>query len=87
MWHVEWAKQAQKKFNKLEDIIQDKILEFLENTLEKYAHPTQRGEPLSGDQSGLWRYRVGDYRIVCLIQDEKLMITVINVGHRRDIYQ
>jgi mRNA interferase RelE/StbE len=45
------------------------------------------GEPLVGNFQGYWRYRVGDYRIVCELQDKELLILVIEVGHRKDVYQ
>ena len=63
------------------------ILNWIEKNLEGCSNPRLFGKPLSGDRKGQWRYRVGDYRIITLIQDNKLIILVIAIGHRRDIYK
>jgi mRNA interferase RelE/StbE len=48
--------------------------------------PRRFGRPLTGDLKGLWRYRVGDYRIVAAIEDNRFVVLVVTVGHRRDVY-
>ncbi|MBE3061911.1 MAG: type II toxin-antitoxin system RelE/ParE family toxin, partial [Cutibacterium acnes] len=45
------------------------------------------GKPLTGDLSGLWRYRIGDYRLICTLNDDRLIILALSIGHRRDIYR
>lgn len=87
MWQLEWTKQAQKKLNKLGVPVKKRILIYLDETIEQCSHPTQRGEPMTENKAGLWRYRVGDYRIICKIEDHRLMIIVLNVGHRKDVYK
>jgi mRNA interferase RelE/StbE len=49
--------------------------------------PRQLGKALTGDKGGLWRYRIGDYRAICKLEDEKLIVLVLDLGHRREIYR
>jgi mRNA interferase RelE/StbE len=60
---------------------------FLRERLEPAINPRQCGKPLRGEKRDLWRYRVGDYRLTCDIQDEKVIVLVLEVGHRKDIYR
>ncbi len=62
------------------------IVEWLEKHLKDTDNPRQFGKPLSANRKGQWRYRVGDYRIIAKIEDDKLIILVIAIGHRRDIH-
>jgi len=79
---------ADRDLDKLDPQHARRILRFL---LERVAHldnPRSLGEPLQGQRLGeFWRYRVGDYRLVCSIQDDRLLVLVVKVGHRRDIYR
>ena len=50
-------------------------------------NPRQWGKPLHGEKQGLWRYRVGHYRLICDIQDERVIVLVLEVGHRKDVYR
>lgn len=87
MYHVEFIKSVKKSFSKLDKYTQIILLNWIEKNLEGCVNPRLFGKPLSGDRKGQWRYRVGDYRIITLIQDNKLIILVIAIGHRRDIYK
>jgi mRNA interferase RelE/StbE len=51
------------------------------------SYPRQRGKALTANLSGLWRYRVGDYRVICQIEDERLVVLVVGLSHRRDVYR
>lgn len=62
-------------------------IDWLDDRIENCKNPRHFGEPLRGDLAGLWRYRVGDYRIICEIQDEKMVVIALAVGHRREVYQ
>ena len=62
-------------------------MNFLEQRLAKQSDPRQLGGPLTGELKGLWRYRVSDYRILCEFKNNELLILVVAVGHRRDIYE
>ena len=65
--------------------VQARILEFLQTRLPR--DPRRIGDALQGKLKGLWRYRVGDHRIICQIEDERITVVVIRVGHRREIYR
>jgi mRNA interferase RelE/StbE len=82
---VAFNSNAQKDFKKLDKSIKNKIDKFLIE-LETLENPKSKGKPLIGNLSNLWRYRVGDYRLVCEIQDDKLIILVLGIGHRKNIY-
>lgn len=85
-WTVEIDSFAEKQLRKLDRQVQKRLLDWLWDRIEGCKNPRHFGEPLRGDLTGLWRYRVGDYRIVCEIQDEKLVVLALALGHRREIY-
>lgn len=87
-WTVEFADTARKQLAKLakkNPQQAQRIINYLKS-LQTLEDPRDKGKGLVGDLSGMWRYRVGDYRIICHIDNGKLLITTLNVGHRRDIY-
>jgi mRNA interferase RelE/StbE len=83
---VDYTDEAKKQIKKLDKSIQQRILDYLDNvaTLED---PRSKGKGLTSNLAGLWRYRVGDYRIICRIIDAELVILALEIGHRRDIYK
>jgi len=86
IWTVEFDNRARRELRKLDPQTQDRILKWLRQTLAIDEDPRRTGKSLKGRMKGLWRYRVGDYRIISQIQDENVLILVIRIGHRRDIY-
>ena len=86
-WTVEISDIAERQLKKLDRSVQKRIVDWLGDRLEGCKNPRHFGEPLKGDHAGFWRYRVGDYRILCDIIDEKIIVLVLTVGHRRDIYR
>jgi len=74
-----------KQIRKLDRPVAKKILDYLEQ-IEKLENPRDRGKILVSNLSGIWRYRVGDYRILCRIIDEECIIYALEVGHRKEIY-
>ena len=76
---------AKRQLKKLDKSIRERILKYMDK-IESLVNPRARGKGLSGNLSGTWRYRVGDYRVFCKIMDDKLIIEVVKVGHRRDVY-
>lgn len=75
-----------KQLKKLDAAISKRVLDYLEQ-IELLDNPRSRGKALTSNLSGLWRYRVGDYRILCRICDDKLIITVIEIAHRSTVYR
>ncbi len=86
-WRVEISRSAEKQIQKLNRTAQESILRFLRERVQAADNPRQWGKPLHGDKGGLWRYRVGDYRLICDIQDERVTVLVVRVGHRKDVYR
>lgn len=85
-YKVEYTKTAVKQLKKMDKKIASFILSFIENKLVDCNDPRAYGKSLQGNHRDKWRYRVGDYRILAKIEDEKVIITVVEIGHRRDIY-
>lgn len=85
-WTVELSDFAQRQIKGLDPQTSERILDYLNDRLEGCKNPRHFGEPLRANLAGLWRYRVGDYRVICRIEDERVVVLVLNIGHRRDIY-
>lgn len=85
-YKVEYTKSAIKNLKGLDKPVRKMILNWIEKKLINCSDPRQHGKALVGNHSGKWRYRVGDYRILADILDDKIVILVLNVGHRREIY-
>ena len=85
-YHVEFTKDALKQLKKMDKSNAALILGWIRKNLEGCENPRMHGKALIANRSGQWRYRVGDYRIISEIQDERILILVLNIGHRRDIY-
>ena len=83
---VEYTKQAVKELEKLDKYTRKIILLWIDKNLEGTEDPRVHGKALTANRVGQWRYRVGDYRIIAKIEDDRLVILVITIGHRRDIY-
>jgi mRNA interferase RelE/StbE len=86
-WRVEITRTAEKQIQKLNRTAQESVVRFLRERVQTTDNPRQLGKPLQGDKGGLWRYRVGDYRLICDIQDERITVLVLRVGHRKDVYR
>lgn len=86
-WTVRISDIAERQLRKLGRPVQERILDWLNDRIEGCKNPRHFGEPLKGGLAGFWRYRVGDYRIICDIQDRKIIVLVLSIGHRRDIYK
>jgi mRNA interferase RelE/StbE len=86
-WKVKLTDDAKRDLRKLDKSIQKRVAAFLTDRLQDTEDPRATGKALQGSLSGLWRYRVGDYRLICRIEDDELLILVIEIGHRKAIYQ
>lgn len=87
VYKVEFSDIALKKLKKIDKYQASLLLGYIEKHLVDCEDPRVIGKPLEANHKGKWRYRIGDYRILALIEDDKILITVIDIGHRRDIYQ
>lgn len=86
-WTVNYSKRAIKALSKIDPSIRQRLLSFIDDTLSGLDDPKQLGKALTGKYKGLWRYRVGNYRLICNIEDNELIILVLELGHRKDIYK
>ena len=86
-YKVEYIPQVVKTLEKMDKYTRRILVEWIEKHLVNSENPRIHGKPLAANRVGQWRYRVGDYRIVALIEDDKLVILVIVIGHRKEIYE
>lgn len=86
-WTIEVTRTAEEQITKLHRQAQQAIVRFLRGRLAGTENPRQWGRPLQGEKRGLWRYRVGDYRLICDLRDERITVVVLQVGHRKDVYR
>ena len=87
-WTIELTAAARKNLEKIGHSDGKRIRKFLTDRLTSSTDPRQHGKALSGKEfEGLWRYRVGDYRIICELQDNRLVVLIIEIGHRREVYR
>ena len=85
-WSIEYDPEALKDLRKLDRAIQREILDYMDTRVATAQDPRHFGRPLRASKFGLWRYRVRDYRIICELQEKRLVVLVVAVGHRSTIY-
>jgi mRNA interferase RelE/StbE len=87
-WTIEVEERAEKQLSRIDKADANRIRRFLRERVAGSENPRQVGKALVGSRfKNLWRYRVGDYRILCNLQDNRLVVLVIEIGHRREIYR
>ena len=86
-YSIETTARFNKEFKKLDKYTQRMIKGWIEKNLVGEEKPRRHGKGLTANRSGQWRYRIGDYRLLCHIDDGKLIILALSVGHRREIYE
>ncbi|WP_125568791.1 type II toxin-antitoxin system RelE family toxin [Companilactobacillus insicii] len=79
-------KDAKKQLKKMDKYQAKLILQWLYTHIDNSIDPRVHGKGLTSTLSGLWRYRIGNYRVICEIEDDRLFVTAINIGHRNSIY-
>lgn len=87
-WRIEFLPDAEKELKKLGSLAARRILSFLAERVRPLNDPRALGEPLRGPELGkYWKYRLGDYRLVCRIREAEAAILIVRVGHRKDVYR
>ena len=86
-WTVEFQRSAAKQLRALDRPIQQRILTYFRTRVLSADDPRQLGKALTGDKGGLWRYRVGDCRAICKLEEERLVVLVLELGHRGEVYR
>lgn len=87
MYSVDYTEQAIKELKKIDNHTRKLILAWIGKNLQGCLDPRHHGKGLTTNRSGQWRYRIGDYRLIAEIEDEKITILILTVGHRSDIYK
>ena len=82
---IEYTETARKQLKRLDKTIQKRILDYMDE-VALLENPRSRGKALVENMRGLWRYRIGDYRVICEIQEARIIISVLKIGHRKNIY-
>lgn len=85
-YNVVLTDKAKKQLKKLDKPTSALIISWLRKNIEGCDNPRQHGKALVANHSGKWRYRIGDYRLICEIDDGKVIILVLEIGHRKEIY-
>jgi mRNA interferase RelE/StbE len=86
-WTIEFSRAAEKSLLGTDHATRKRIARFIDEKLENSADPRLLGKPLQGVLKEFWSYRIGDYRLICDIQDKRMVVLVIDIGHRREIYR
>ncbi len=86
-WKIEFSHTAKEQLHKLDKQTARRILDYVEERLAFRENPRDLGKALSGPLGALWRYRVGDYRLICDIQDNASKILVLRIGKRTEVYR
>lgn len=86
-WNVGYSAKARKQLLKLDPNQRKLLVAWIDKNLIGCTDPRALGKALSGDKSEWWRYRVGSYRLLVELKDNELLIMVVQVGHRRDVYR
>jgi len=85
-WRIEFTPAAAKALRKLDRQVARRMGRYLQDLVASCRDPSQRGKVLTANQVGLWRYRVGDYRVICQLEDDRLLVLVVRIAHRSDAY-
>jgi mRNA interferase RelE/StbE len=86
-WQIKVDPAAQRELNRLDNPIRSPILKFLYERVGKLDDPRRTGQRLQGTLSEFRKYRVGDYRLICSLEDDRLVVLVLRIGHRREVYK
>ncbi|MDQ3471273.1 MAG: type II toxin-antitoxin system RelE/ParE family toxin [Pseudomonadota bacterium] len=86
-WQIEFLPEAAKELRKLDRQVAARIVKTLEQRIATLDDPRQIGSALAGEHAGYWRWRIGDYRVVARIEDERITVLVVRVAHRREVYR
>jgi mRNA interferase RelE/StbE len=87
VWRIEFHRAAVQDLRKLGADGERRVLRYLRERIAGANDPRRFGHALTGEHKGLWRYRVGDYRIIAVIEDDRFVVLVVTVGHRREVYR
>lgn len=86
MWRVDYSQKAAKQLKKIGNPVANRIVAEL-TRIATTGQPRSTGKPLTGNLAAYWRYRIGDYRVICEIHDNELIVVAVDIGHRSNVYK
>jgi mRNA interferase RelE/StbE len=86
-WTIEYTETARTQLRKLDKPTARRIFDYMDERIAPHANPRNAGKALSGPLGQFWRYRMGDFRIICEIHDDTLRVLVVRIGNRREVYR
>lgn len=86
-WKIEFDPAARRELEKLDKSVSERILKFVHVRVAALDDPRRIGERLKGPLREFWKYRVGDYRLICSLENDRLVVLVLRIGHRREVYK
>lgn len=86
-YRIETTERFDREFRKLDRYTQRMVKAWIDRNISETENPRQHGKGLTSNRRGQWRYRIGDYRLLCEIQDDRLIILALTIGHRREVYR
>ncbi len=86
-WKIDYSDTAKRALKSLDRKDAKRILDYMDTRIAPSANPRRVGKPLTGPLGGRWRYRVGNYRIICDIQDDSVRVLILQIGHRGNVYR
>ena len=87
VWTIEYTDTARNQLRKLDKTAARRIVDYRDERVAASGDPRSAGKALTGPLGGLWRYRVGDCRVICELQDSRLRVLVVQIGHRGKVYR
>jgi mRNA interferase RelE/StbE len=86
-WTASFDPRALKELESLDRVVQKRVVSYLQTRVLEKGKPRDLGKPLTGDKGGLWRYRIGDFRLICRLDDEAQRVLILRVAHRKEAYR
>lgn len=86
-WIIEYTDTAKQQLSKLDKPSARRIMDYMDERIAVLDNPRSTGKALTGPLGGFWRYRVGDYRVICDIQDAAVRVLVVRIGNRKNVYR
>jgi len=86
-WTIDYGDTATNQLRRLDRQIARRVLDYMDTRVAPLADPRSAGKALTGPLGNLWRYRVGDYRVICAIDDDAVRVLMVRLGHRGDVYR
>jgi mRNA interferase RelE/StbE len=85
-WSIRFSPEFEKEWDKTDPSVQKKVIHFFDERLKTTEDPKSFAKPLSGNMKHFWRFRIGDYRVICHLKEKEKIIYLLRIAHRREVY-